>query len=101
MERERKASLVRGSITQPGVLRGLDAMYLQCVEGRLFALIAADGAVPYRTSVTVGPRYDQHLVARALRTDLESHGAPLVLRLDRASAHATSLVLELLDAYGV
>lgn len=101
MERERKASLVRVTLTQPGVLRGLDAMYVRSVEGRCFALIAADGAVPYRTSVTVGPRYDDALVRRALHTDLESHGAPLVLRLDRASAHATALVHEVLEDHAV
>jgi hypothetical protein len=101
MERERKAALVRVSITQPGVLRGLDAMYVRSVEGPCFALIAADGAVPYRTSVTVGPGYDAALVAHALQVDLESHGAPLVLRWDRASAHATALVHEVLEAYAV
>jgi transposase InsO family protein len=101
MERERKASVVRVTITQPGVLRGLDAMHVSCLEGPCFALIAADGAVPYRTSVTVGTCYDSALVAHALRIDLDSHGAPLVLRLDRASVHATALVHEVLEAYGV
>jgi transposase InsO family protein len=98
MERERKASLVRVTIMQPGVLRGLDAMQVSCLEGHCFALIAADGAVPYRTSVTVGPCYDSALVAHALRIDLERHGAPLVLRLDRASVHTTALVREVLEA---
>lgn len=101
IERERKAALVRVTITQPGVLRGLDAMHVRCLEGPCFALIAADGAVPYRTSVSVGPHYDTTLVAHALRSDLESQGAPLVLRLDRASVHATALVREVLEAYAV
>ena len=101
MERERKASLLRVHITRPGVLRGLDAMYVRCTEGRAFALISADGAVPYRTSVTVGTCYDEQLVTHALQIDLSSHGAPLVLRLDRARAHATARVHEVLDANAV
>lgn len=101
MERERKATLVRVTITCPGVLRSLDAMQVRCLEGPCFALIAADGAVPYRTSVIVGSHYDATLVAHALQSDLEHHGPPLVLRLDRASAHDTALVHEVLDAYAV
>jgi hypothetical protein len=101
LERERKAALRRITIRVPGVLRGLDAMHLATRDGPLFALIGADGAVPYRTSLTSGAHYDATLVARALRTDFERHGAPLILRLDRASAHATPLVRTVLDAYEV
>lgn len=101
MERERKASLVRVRLIQPGVLRGLDAMYVRCIEGHAFALIGADGTVPYRTSVTVGPCYDATLVAQALQRDLQGHGAPLVLRVDRASAHTTACVHEVLEAHAV
>lgn len=86
MERERKAGVRQIRIAVPGVLRGMDAMQFPGNRDR-YALIAADGAVPYRTSVTVGPRYDAGLVARALEKDLEQNGAPLVYRLDRASAH--------------
>jgi molybdenum-dependent DNA-binding transcriptional regulator ModE len=89
MERERKSSLTRVTVSQPGVLRGLDAMYLNTPEGRYFALISADGSIPYRTAITSGPSYDAALVERALRRDFERNGAPLILRLDRAKAHDT------------
>lgn len=101
MERERKAALVRVRISQAGILRGFDAMHFATTDGSVFALIGADGAIPYRTSLTTGTHYDAALVVRALRVDFEHHGAPLVLRLDRASAHDTSAVRELLEAYAV
>lgn len=101
MERERKAALVRVTITQPGVLRGMDAMHGRSTEGRFYALIGADGAIPYRTSVAVGVCYDTALVAHALRTDFEDHGAPLVMRMDRASAHVAPQIDDLLEEYGV
>jgi transposase len=89
LERERKSSLARVTVSQPGVLRGLDAMHLNTAEGHYFALISADGSVPYRTALTSGPSYDASLVERALRHDFERNGAPLILRLDRAKAHDT------------
>ncbi len=101
LERERKAALRRITISAPGLLRGFDAMHLVTEDGPLFALIGADGAVPYRTSLTIGAHYDAPLVARALRTDFERHGAPLILRLDRASAHAAPLVRAVLEDYEV
>lgn len=101
LERERKAALRRVTIRLPGVLRGLDAMHLATRDGPLFALIGADGAVPYRTSLTTGAHYDAPLVAGALRSDFEHHGAPLIVRLDRASAHAAPLVCTVLDDYEV
>lgn len=101
MERERKAGLIRLSLTQPGVLRGFDAMHFAASDGPLFALIGADGAVPYRTSLTTAPRCDAEVVARALEADLERNGAPLVLRFDRASAHDAAPVRALLEAYRV
>lgn len=101
MERERKASLVRVTITQPGVLRGMDAMYGLSAEGRFYALIGADGAIPYRTSVAAGACYNTSLVAHALRMDLECHGAPLVMRMDRASVHSAPQIERLLEEYGV
>jgi hypothetical protein len=101
LERERKAALRRITISVPGVLRGLDAMHFATAQGPLVALIGADGAVPYRTSLTTGAHYDAVLVARALRTDFERHGAPLILRLDRASAHAAPLVGKVLRDYDV
>ncbi len=101
MERERRASLVRVTITQPGVLRGMDAMHGRSADGRFYALIGADGAVPYRTSLAVGGRYDTALVAQALRLDFKTHGAPLVIRMDRASAHDAPEIRALLEEHGV
>lgn len=101
MERERKRSLVKIRVTTPGILRGLDAMYIDAAGTRAYALIAADGAVAYRTSCTLGVHYDEALVARALRADFECHGAPLVLRLDRASCHLTANVTALLKEHEV
>lgn len=101
IERERKATLSRIRIKAPGVLRGLDAMQLSTSEGRRYALIGADGAVPFRTSLLIGERYDTAFVIHALRADFQRHGPPLVLRLDRASAHLTQPVRELLDDYEV
>lgn len=101
MERERKASLARLTLTQPGILRGLDAMHFATDEGAFYALIAADGAIPYRTGLTTTARYDAEGVARALATDLERNGAPLVLRLDRAKAHAAPAVRAILEAHRV
>jgi len=100
MEYERKARLRQIRIAVPGVLRGMDAMQFPGCRER-YALIAADGAVPYRTSVTVGPRYDAGLVALALEKDLEQNGAPLVYRLDRASAHDAPAVRTVLAAHRV
>lgn len=100
MEHERKADLQQVTITAPGVLRGLDAMQFPGHRTR-YALIAADGAVPYRTSLTLGRRYDAALVAHALERDLTQHGAPLVYRLDRASAHDAPAARAVLAAHRV
>jgi hypothetical protein len=101
MERERKGMLTRVTVTVPGVMRGLDGMYLHGADGAAHALFSADAAVPYRTGVKVGTRYDAKLVARALASDMEQNGAPLVYRLDRASAHDAPAVRELLAAHRV
>lgn len=101
MERERKASLVRVTITRPGVLRGMDAMYGQSAEGRFYALIGADGAIPYRTIAVAGHNYDAQLVTRALLLDFQVNGPPLVMRMDRASVHETQEVTDLLEEHGV
>ena len=101
MERERKLHLKRVTVTVPGVLRGMDAMHFHCAEGPLYALISADGAVPYRTSVKSGSSYDADLVATALATDIASNGAPLVYRLDRATAHDAPAARAVLDAHHV
>lgn len=100
MERERKAGLRQIQIAAPGVLRGMDAMQFPGSRDR-YALIAADGAVPYRTSLTLGPCYDAALVTRALESDLAQNGAPLVYRLDRASAHDAPMARGVLAAHQV
>lgn len=101
MERERKARAAHVRVTQPGVVRGFDAMHLTCEGGRYYWLIAADGAVPYRTSIATVDDYDQTNVIAALTADFEEHGPPLVARLDRAACQRTPDVLALLGRYGV
>jgi len=88
MEHERKRQLERIRILQPGILRGFDAMAL--AGGHLF--VASDGSVPFRTSWALVPRYTGGAVARFMRHDFSHHGAPLVIRLDRAKQHQTSVV---------
>ncbi len=101
LERERKAGLTRVQVTVPGVLRGMDGVHLRSAEGPCWALVSADGAVPYRTSVTAGRHYDAELVARALSRDIERHGAPIVYRMDRAKAHDAPQAQAVLDAHQV
>ena len=97
MERTRKAASARVTITTPGVVRGFDAMYLP--QG--FALIAADACVPYRTTARHVPCYDAEYVAAVLDEDFRTHGAPLVLRDDRARCHTAPAVVSVLRKYGV
>jgi transposase InsO family protein len=87
LERERKASSGRVEVLAAGVIRGFDQLELRVLEGRRYLLVAADAAVPYRTSITLTERYDQRAVAGVLDDDFTIHGAPLVCRLDRASCH--------------
>jgi len=101
MEAERKAACGRVLVSTPGVVRGFDAMHIATTRGWWYALIAADAAVPYRTSAPVVLHYDGPAVAAALDEDFSRHGAPLVARLDRARAHGTSEVDEVMDAHGV
>lgn len=98
MERERRASAAQVMVSAPGVLRGFDSMELGAA-GHL--LVSGDGAVPYRTSWCVAPRYDGASVARALNDDFARNGAPLVLRLDRARQHDVAAVQEVLTRHGV
>lgn len=98
MESERKDALTRITVMRPDVMRGLDGMHLQAADGSLQALFIADAAVPYRTEVQTAKRYDAHLVAKALRADIELHGAPLVYRMDRARAHDAPAVHDILEA---
>lgn len=101
MERERKATLTRVTLSVPGIVRGLDGMYLHGANGSVHALFTADAAVPYRTGVRTGPHYDSALVAGAIASDIERNGAPLVYRMDRAKAHDAPAVRELLESHGV
>ena len=80
-----------------GVIRGFDAVML----GHKPVLVSADGAVPFRTSVVPAGNYDGAAVARAVAADFAHHGAPLVWRVDRARAHTTPEVLDVLSRYGV
>lgn len=97
LERERKAACAHVKVTRPGVVRGFDAMHLR--DG--YGLIACDASVAYRTSGLRVPAYDEKHVAAALARDFEEHGAPLVVRLDRASCQRTKLIASQLEAYGV
>lgn len=97
MERERVAAAERIIITAPGIVRGFDAMHVQGEN----VLVAADACVPYRTSAVVAARYDEQSVARALARDFEQHGAPLVLRADRARVHDAPAVRRVLNEHGV
>ena len=102
MERERKRTLSRIRITTPDVVRGFDGMYLKAAgDAVVHALFSADAAVPYRTSVTVGRRYDEALVERALSSDISLNGAPLVYRMDRARCHDAPAIRELLAAHQI
>jgi hypothetical protein len=101
MERERKARCGRVRVIHPGVVRGFDAMHMHCVDGTYYWLIAADAAVPYRTSISTARRYDEASVIEALIADFEEHGPPLVIRLDRASCQRTPEVLATLNRYEV
>lgn len=101
MERERKARCAAVRITQPGVVRGFDAMHMNCEDGLYYWLIAADAAVPYRTTIATVDAYDHSNVIGALTADFEEHGAPLVARLDRAACQRTQEVIALLDRYEV
>lgn len=101
MERERKAQLRRVQVSVPGVLRGMDGVHFHGARRPFWALVSADGAVPYRTSVTAGARYDAALVAQAIAADFDRNGAPLVYRVDRARAHDAPRVRAVLDAHQV
>lgn len=101
MERERQEALIRVSVASAGLMRGMDAMHLTNGATKCYALVCADAAVPYRTTVTVGDHYDAALVARTLERDIATHGAPLILRADRARAHDSPLVHQILEEHQV
>jgi len=101
MERERLAALHRVRLHAAGVMRGIDAMCLATPAGPRYALIAADAAVPYRTSLALSDRYDTQLAVELLERDIERHGAPLVIRADRAKAHDTPEVRDILRQHHI
>jgi transposase len=102
LERERIAACTRLRVVQPGVMRNLDQLYVPAADnGVRTALIASDASVPYRTTARVVPAYTAEHVARTIEQDVREHGAPLVLRMDRASSHRAPLVSELLREHGV
>lgn len=101
MERERKAAAEHVVVTAPGVVRGFDAMHVPVIEGDRYALVAADAAVPFRTTAAAVERYDGPAVADLLARDFAEHGAPLVLRADRAKCHTVPEVREVLRHHGV
>ncbi len=97
-EQQRPAQSVRVEVA-PGVIRGLDGLI--AAKTKTPVLIAADGSVPYRTSVVPVAAYDGPAVAKVLSADFETHGAPLVLRCDRWKAHSVPEVLEVLRKHQV
>src|SRR5919109_1223740 len=90
-----------GLIGAAGLIRGLDALQLSIADAKCYALVCADAAIPYRTSISWGGHYDEALVARTLERDIERHGAPLILRADRARAHDSPLVRKILERHQV
>jgi transposase InsO family protein len=99
LERERQASLTRISVDRAGLIRGLDAMHLSTQDAKCYALICADAAIPYRTTASLGLHYDAALVAGTIERDIATHGAPLILRADRARAHDSPLVKKILEEH--
>lgn len=101
LERERRAGCDRVVVTAPGVLRGMDGVHVKWHGQVEWALISADGSVPFRTSCLVDRHYDERAVVHALEQDWALWGVPLVQRMDRASAHRTPLVRALCASEGV
>lgn len=97
LERERIARCARLMIAEPGVMRSMDQLYI----GEQIALLASDASVPYRTSAQLVAGYTASEVARVLASDFEKHGAPLVVRMDRASPHDAAPVREVLREHQV
>jgi hypothetical protein len=97
LERERRRRAERITVSAPGVVRGLDGMDL----GHGSLLVAADGAVPYRTSWAAVRRYDGPAVAALVERDIALHGRPLVYRMDRARQHETAAVRDVLARHEV
>ena len=101
MEHERVAAAMRVRVASPGLIRGLDQLWVPTNGGMQCVLALADGAIPYRTTLSRIERYDGAHVEAVLARDLEEHGPPLVLRLDRAKAHDVAAVHALCERHGV
>jgi transposase-like protein len=101
MERERIADTTRVRIASPGIVRGMDGMHVMTTTGVQWLLLFGDASVAYRTSAYATSTYDSDAVARAIDDDFERNGAPLVLRMDRASAQRTPQVNAILARHGV
>ncbi len=101
IEHERIARLQRIGITESGVVRGLDQVYVSCTDARRTLLIASDAHVPYRTAARGCEHYDARSVAQLIAEDIEQNGAPLVYRIDRARSHRAALVSELLREHEI
>jgi len=101
MERERVARTMRVYLAQPGIVRGMDGMYILTTHDPLWLLLFGDASVAYRTSAHVASTYDSPTVARVIDDDFTRNGAPLVLRIDRASQQRTSQVNDVLAHHGV
>jgi hypothetical protein len=101
MEQERRAACAHVTVLTPGVVRGFDAMRLKTTAEPEYALVAADAAVPYRTTIDPVPKYDGAHVAQVLEMDFSSHGPPLVCRLDRFSGHDAPEVIAVLARHQV
>lgn len=99
--RRRREHLQGIDFTQPGVVRGFDAMFVPTAQGLRYLLVASDAAVGFRTTLELVETYDEDTVAAALERDFATHGAPLVLRLDRASCHRTEKIRALCERHGV
>jgi hypothetical protein len=101
IERERRARCTAVIVTEPGIVRGFDQLWVPTPCGQVPVLVSADACVPYRTSLVVAERYSSAWVAKAIDDDFRQHGAPLAWRADRASCHRTDEVDEVLSAWGV
>ena len=77
MERERVARAVRIHVEQPGIVRGMDGMYIMTTHAPLWLLLFGDSSVAYRTSAHVTATYDSQAVMRAIDDDFRRNGAPL------------------------
>src|SRR6266849_4577489 len=101
LERERIARCSRVLVHEAGVMRSLDQLYIGHRPAQRLALLASDASVPYRTSARLIQAYTGSEVARVLGDDFAEHGAPLVMRMDRASPHDTTAVHEVLAEHEV